>query len=81
VDFCVRNTRKPECAILYNLPSLADEADDILFLEFLKNWGGDKIIESSSTAIFLSWVSYQDLTSFDSGDNLYFGDLSIRIGT
>jgi hypothetical protein len=74
VDFRVRNTRKPECAILYNFSSLADEGDDILFLEFLKNWGSDKIPKDSSTAIFLPWVIYLDLTSFDSGDNLYFGD-------
>jgi hypothetical protein len=36
VDFRVRNTRKPECAILYNLSSLADGAEDILFLGFFK---------------------------------------------
>jgi hypothetical protein len=63
VDFRVRNTRKPECAILYNFSSLADEADDILFLEFLKNWGGDKIPKGSSTAIFLLWLTYLDLIS------------------
>jgi hypothetical protein len=70
VDFRVRNTRKPECAILYNLSSLADEADDILFLEFLKNWGGDKIPKGSSMAIFLLSVTYLDLINFDSGENL-----------
>jgi hypothetical protein len=39
VDFRVRNTRKPECAILYNLTSIADWADDILFLEFFRKVG------------------------------------------